>query len=78
MCSIFPFQNDLLAFSFGIQGLSNKIPVLFLQIQVVFKEKVIVKEFSRTQQFFQKYFRLVRTMLLFPVAIAIREEKWIY
>ena len=33
MCSIFPFQSDLLGCSFSIQGLFNKIPVLFLQIQ---------------------------------------------
>jgi len=52
MCSIFPFQNDLLCCSFGIQGLFNKIPVLFLQIQGVFKEEVISKEFSRPEQFF--------------------------
>ena len=39
MCSIFPFQNDLLGCGFSIQGLFNKIPVLFLQIQEVFKEK---------------------------------------
>ena len=33
MCSIFPFQNDWLGFSFNIQALFNKIPVPFLQIQ---------------------------------------------
>ena len=71
MCSIFPFQNAFLACSFSIQGLSNKISVLFLQIQGVFKEKVIFKEFSRTEQFFQKYSRPMRTMLLFPVSIAV-------
>ena len=51
-CSIFSFQNDLLCCSFSIQGLFHKIPVLFLQIQGVFKEKVISKEFSRPKQFF--------------------------
>ena len=55
MCSIFPFSNDLFGCNLSIQGLLNKIPVLFLQIQGVFKEKVIFKEFSRTEQFFQEY-----------------------
>lgn len=45
MCSIFPFQNDLLSCSFSIQGLFNRIPVLILQIQGLYKEKVIFKEF---------------------------------
>ena len=45
MCSIFPFQNDLLSCSFSIQGLFNRIPVLILQIQGLFMEKVIFKEF---------------------------------
>ena len=58
-------SNDLLGCSFSIQGLFNKIPLLFLQIQGVFKEKVIFKEFSRTEEFFQEYSRPERTMLLF-------------
>ena len=53
MSSIFPFQNNLLDCSFSIQGLFNKIPILYLQIQGVFKEKVNFKEFSRTEQFFR-------------------------
>jgi len=61
MSSIFPFQNNLLDCSFSIQGLFNKIPVLHLQIQGVFKEKVNFKEFSRTEQFFQEYSRPVQT-----------------
>ena len=52
MCSIFPFQNDL-GCSFSIQGLFSKIPVPFLQMQGIFKEEVIFKEFSRIEQFFQ-------------------------
>ena len=55
MSSVFPFQNDLLSCSFSIQGLFNKIPGLYLQIQGVFKEKVNFNEFSRTEQFFQEY-----------------------
>ena len=53
MSSIFPFKNNLLDCSFSIQELFNKIPVLYLQIQEVFKVKVNFKEFSRTEQFFQ-------------------------
>ena len=53
MCSIFPFQNDLLGCSFSIQGLFSKIPVLFLQMQGIFKEEVIFEEFSRIEEFFQ-------------------------
>ena len=41
MRSIFLFQNDLLGSSFSIQGFFNKIPVLFLQTQGVFKENII-------------------------------------
>ena len=62
MSSIFPFQNNLLDCSFSIQGFFNKIPVLYLQIQGVFKEKVNFKEFSRTQQFFLEYSRPVQTI----------------
>ena len=46
MCSIFSFPNDLFGCNFSIQGLLNKIPVLFLQIQGVFKEKIIFKDRS--------------------------------
>ena len=62
MCSIFLFQNDLLGCSFSIQEFFNKIPVLFLQIQGVFKENIIYWEYSRTEQVFQEYSRPVRTM----------------
>ena len=44
MSSIFPFQNNLLDCSFSIQGFFNKIPILYLQIQGVFKEKVNFKD----------------------------------
>jgi len=64
MCSIFPVPNDLFGCDFSIQGLFNKIPVLFLQIQGVFKEKLISMEFSRAEQFFQEYSRPVRKMTL--------------
>ena len=40
----------------------DKIPVPFLQIQGLFKEKVIFKEFSRTEQIFQETSRPMRTM----------------
>ena len=58
MSSLFPFQNNLLDRSFSVQGLFNKIPVLYRQIQGVFKKKSI----SRTQQFFQEYSRPVQTI----------------
>ena len=51
--SIFHYQSDLLGCSFSVPGCFNKFPALFLQIQRVFKRKVIFKEFSRTEQFFQ-------------------------
>ena len=51
--SIFRYKSDLLGCSFSVPGLLNKIPALILQIQRVFKKKVIFKEFSRTEQFFQ-------------------------
>ena len=44
----FPIKMTYWAVVSSIQGLFNKIPVLFLQIQGVFKDKVIFKEFSRT------------------------------
>ena len=44
----FPIKMTYWVVVSSIQGLFNKIPVLFLQIQGVFKEKVIFKEFSRT------------------------------
>ena len=56
MCTIFPFQNDLLACSLSIQRLFNKIPVLFLQIQGVFNEKVIFKEFFKDRAVFPGVF----------------------
>ena len=41
---------------------SDKIPVAFLQIQGLFKEKVIFKDFSRNEQFFQENSRPIGTM----------------
>ena len=58
----FPFKMTYWAVVSSIQGLFNKIPVLFLQIQGVFKEKAIFKEFSRTEQYFHEYSWPVRTM----------------
>ena len=53
MCSIFSFPNDLFGCNFSIQGLLNKIPVLFLQIQGVFKEKIIFKDRAVFPRVFQ-------------------------
>ena len=56
MCSIFPFQNDLLGCGFSIQGLFNKIPVLFLG------KKSFSRSVSKTEQFFQEYSKPMRTI----------------